>query len=127
MAIISVSLTKEALEELDKTVSLGGYKSRSDALRYSINLISKDLEKTGTIKGKISGILVLMHEEKYEHAFSKARHDFEDLIKTSIHNQLGEGKCLEIFILEGKSEKVAELMKACRKSGRAEYLKLITT
>lgn len=127
MAIISVSLPKEALDELDKTVSSGGYKSRSDALRYSINLISKDLEKTEAVNGKINGVLVLMHEEKYEHAFSKARHDFEDLIKTSIHNQLGKGKCLEMFILEGNSEKVTELMKACRKSGRAEYLKLITT
>jgi CopG family nickel-responsive transcriptional regulator len=127
MAIISISLPKEALDELDKTVAVGGYKSRSDALRYSINLISKDLEKTETVNGKITGVLVLMHEEKYEHAFSKARHDFEGLIKTSIHNQLGGEKCLELFILEGTSEKVTELMKACRKSGRAEYLKLITT
>ncbi|MBD3260383.1 MAG: hypothetical protein GF334_01675 [Candidatus Altiarchaeales archaeon] len=127
MAIISVSLPQETLEELDKTVLIGGYKSRSDALRYSINLISKDLEKTETADNKITGVLVLMHEEKHEHAFSKARHDFEELIKTSIHNQLGGGKCLELFILEGEAKKVSELMKACRKSGRAQYLKLITT
>lgn len=127
MTIISVSLPEEALRELDNTVATGGYKSRSDALRYSINLISKDLEKTKAADGKKTGVLVLIHDEKYENAFSKARHDFEDLIKTSIHNQLGEGKCLELFILEGDCEKVTELMKVCRKSGRAEYLKLITT
>jgi len=127
MAIISVSLPKEAVDKLDEIVTTGGYKSRSDALRYSINLISKDLEKTDEMKGKLTGVLVLIHEEEYEHAFSKARHDFENLIKTSIHNQLGGGKCLELFILEGNSKKVSELMKTCRKSGRAEYLKLITT
>jgi CopG family transcriptional regulator, nickel-responsive regulator len=127
MAIISASLPEEALEELDKTVSKGGYKSRSDALRSAISIISKDLGKTDDANGKIAGVLVLVHEEKHEHAFSKARHDFEDLIKTSIHNQLGEGKCLELFILEGSSQKVAQLMKDCRKSGRAQCLKLITT
>ena len=85
------------------------------------------MDESKEIDGRVSGVLVLVHDEKYEQVFSKARHDFEDLIKTSIHNQLGGGKCLELFLLEGESEKVTELLKACRKSGRAEYLKLITT
>lgn len=127
MAVISVSVPRHALDELDRIVSEGGYKSRSDAVKYSIGLISKELEKTQDPDKRINGVLVLIHEERHEHAFSKARHDFEDLIKTSIHNQLGNEKCLELFILEGKYEEVANLMRACRKSGRAQYLRLITT
>jgi CopG family transcriptional regulator, nickel-responsive regulator len=89
--------------------------------------LSKETRYERGMHDRVSGILVLMHDERHEHSFSKARHDFEELIKTSIHNQLGEGKCLEIFILEGEAAKVSELMKTCRKSGHAEYLKLITT
>lgn len=127
MSIISISLPEETIKELDRIVTQGGFKGRSDAVRNSINLTLRDLEKTHEINGKITGVLILVHDEKHEHAFSKARHDFEDLIKTLIHNQLGNNKCLELFILEGESKKVNELIKTCRKSGRAEYLKLITT
>jgi CopG family nickel-responsive transcriptional regulator len=127
MGIISVSLPEEAIKKLDKVVFLGGFKGRSDAVRSSLSLLARDFENTQDINGKINGVLVLVHDERYEHAFSEARHEFEGLIKTLIHNQLGGGKCLELFVLEGESEKVTELIKVCRKSGRAEYLKLITT
>ncbi len=126
MAIISVSLKDETVRELDRLVASGGYKGRSDAVKSAVQLLSRE---TGRDKasGKVSGILILIHDERHESAFSDARHEFEGLIKTLIHNQLGEGKCLELFILEGEHEKVEELIKACRKSGRADYLKLITT
>jgi CopG family nickel-responsive transcriptional regulator len=126
MTIISVSLKDETIRELDRLVDAGGYKGRSDAVKTAVHLLAKETA-TQQKEGKISGILILIHDEKYEAAFSAARHRFEDLIKTMIHNQLGSGKCLELFILEGDFRQVDELIFACRKSGRAEYLKLITT
>ena len=127
MAIISVSLKNETIAELDKLINTGGYKSRSDAVKTAVHLLSREIDEQNRADGKVSGILILIHDERHEAAFSNARHQFEDLIKTLIHNQLGAGKCLELFLLEGRSEEVKELIKACRKSGRAEYLKLITT
>ena len=127
MAIVSVSLKSETLNELDRLVRQGGYKGRSDAVKTAVHLLSREIEQQAGMDGKVSGILILVHDERYEAAFSNARHQFEDIIKTLIHNQIGRGKCLELFILEGDYTQVEELLKACRKSGRAQYLKLITT
>jgi len=127
MAIVSVSLKSETLNELDRLVRQGGYKGRSDAVKTAVHLLSREIEQQEGMDGKVSGILILVHDERYEAAFSNARHQFEDIIKTLIHNQIGRGKCLELFILEGDYTQVEELLKACRKSGRAQYLKLITT
>ncbi|MFZ2455113.1 MAG: CopG family ribbon-helix-helix protein [Candidatus Altiarchaeia archaeon] len=126
MSVISVSLTEETIEELDKIVGSGGYRGRSDAVNAAINLLSRETDQYPK-EGKMSGILILIHNEKYEAAFSEARHKFEGLIKTMVHNQIGRRKCLELFILEGECKEVEALIKACRKSGRADYLKLITT
>ncbi|MFH0861811.1 MAG: CopG family ribbon-helix-helix protein [Candidatus Altiarchaeota archaeon] len=126
MTVISVSLPEETIREIDRMVGSGGYKGRSDAVKSSVHYLSKELNLLEKSEGRVSGILVLIHDEKHENAFSKARHEFEGLIKTLIHNQVGGGKCLELFILEGESAKVGELIRACRRSGRAEYLKLIT-
>jgi CopG family nickel-responsive transcriptional regulator len=127
MPIISVSLKEDTIKELDRLVNSGGYKSRSDAVKTAVHLLSREIDQQKKIDGKVSGILILIHDEKHEASFSNARHEFENLIKTLVHNQLGGGKCLELFILEGDYEQIEELIKACRKSGRAEYLKLITT
>ncbi|MFC2162132.1 CopG family ribbon-helix-helix protein [Candidatus Altiarchaeota archaeon] len=127
MSVISVSLPEQAVSELDDIVRDGGFKGRSDAIRNSISLLSKDLQESKSIDGNINGVLVLIHEERHEQAFSKARHEFEEVIKTSIHNQLGNGKCLELFLLDGEAENVANLLKVMRKCGRADYLRLIKT
>jgi CopG family nickel-responsive transcriptional regulator len=125
MAIISLSLPTNMLDEVDKLAREGGYKGRSDAIRDGIMQLSRDLAQGRGIKGRVSGALLLAHDEDDEEAFSEARHKFESLIKTSIHNQLPGDKCLEVFILEGDANDVQELVKACRRSGKARQLKLV--
>ncbi len=127
MGIISISADERTLKGLEDAIKDGGYKGRSDAFRAALNLLIAEQNQQTQIKGMIKGILIVIHAEKHEADFSHARHQFEKLIKTSIHNQLGDEKCLELFILEGPAEEVKTLLKTCRKSGRAEYLKLITT
>ena len=127
MGIISISVKDQTQKELDKIIQEGGFKGRSDAFRAAINLLSREQIQQKKLTGTVSGVLIVIHDEKHESDFSHARHQFEKVIKTSIHNQLGDEKCLELFILEGKANEVKTLMKECRKSGRAEYLKLITT
>ena len=127
MGIISISADDRTLKGLEDAIKDGGYRGRSDAFRASLNLLIAEQKQQVQMKGLIRGILIVIHAEKHEADFTHARHKFEKLIKTSVHNQLGDEKCLEIFILEGPAEDVMRLLKACRKSGRGEYLKLITT
>ena len=127
MGIISISVKEQTEKELEKIIHEGGFKGRSDAFRASINLLAREQMQQKELRGTVSGVLIVIHDEKHEADFSHARHQFEKVIKTSIHNQLGGEKCLELFILEGRANDVKTLMKECRKSGRADYIKLITT
>lgn len=127
MGVISISVNNQTNKELERIIREGGFKGRSDAFRAAIHLLSREQNQQKSLVGKVSGVLIVIHDEKHEADFSHARHEFEKVIKTSIHNQLGQGKCLELFILEGQATEVKTLLKECRKSGRAEYLKLITT
>ncbi|VVB53914.1 Putative nickel-responsive regulator [uncultured archaeon] len=125
MTIVSLSLPENQLMELDAIARKGGYGGRSDALRAAVKLLSKEHSKEKSIKGRVSGALLLLHDEKDEAAFTEARHRYEGLIKTLVHNQLGNDKCLEVFIFEGDAADVQDLIKALRKSGKAEDIKLV--
>ena len=125
MTVISASLPQNLVKELDRLTESGGYSSRSDTIRAGIKLLASEKRQQDKGKGRISAALLLVHDEKDEEAFFAARHDFEEVIKTSVHNQLKDDKCLEIFILDGDFEKIQSLLLACRKSGKADYLKLV--
>ena len=125
MTIISLSIPDEMLRQLDRLVKDGGYGGRSDALRQGVKMLSEEHRRQKAVSGRVSGAMLLVHDEDDEDAFSHAKHGHESLIKTLIHNQLGGGKCLEVFILEGEASEVESLVRMCRKSGKAQYLKTL--
>ena len=92
MGIISISVKDQAKKELEKIIEEGGYKGRSDAFRAAMHLLSREQRQQKELTGNIGGVLIVIHDEKHEAVFSHARHRFEELIKTSIHNQLGGEK-----------------------------------
>jgi CopG family transcriptional regulator, nickel-responsive regulator len=125
MAIVSLSLPGRLLDELDALTESGGFGNRSDTVRSAIKLLASEQRQQHSARGEVSAVLLLVHDERDEAAFAEARHRFEDIIKTLIHNHLHDGKCLEIFILEGDVKKLNELIETCRKSKKADYVKLI--
>jgi len=125
MVIVSLSLPQNLLDDLDSIQKSGGFGNRSDTIRAAVKLLAAEERQMRSIAGRISAVLLLVHDEEDEQAFAEARHSFEDVIKTLIHNQLKNGKCLEIFMLEGEAGKINDLIQACRKSKKADYLKLV--
>jgi CopG family transcriptional regulator, nickel-responsive regulator len=126
MAIVSLSMPGKLLAELDGLAREGGFNNRSDAVRAAVKLLSAERRQERRISGRLSAVLLLVHDERDEDAFHEARHSHEDIIKTTVHNQLGGGKCLELFILEGEARKIADLIRAFRNRRKAEYIRLVT-
>lgn len=125
MAIISISLNDQILKEIDGLKENAGYAGRSDVIRNAVrNLIAETKEST-KLQGRIDGVLLVVHDDLHTEEVSTTRHKFERIIKTHIHNQLENHKCLEIFVVSGNADAVTQLEESMRTNRKLGFVKLI--
>ena len=125
MTIISVSLNENILRDIEKIKNDYGYSGRSEVIRAGVRLLiseSKDIEK---LFGEINSILLVIHHHDSESAVSEIKHDFKDITKTQIHSHFEKEKCLEIFVLQGKAEKIKEMYRLFNTNKKMDIVKLI--
>lgn len=125
MPIVSVSLNEKLLEEIDNIRDEIGFSGRSEVIRASARMLIADNKEKENLDGEINSILVLIHGQEVEDRVTEIKHDFEDIINTQIHSHLKENKCMEIFILDGMSDRIKELWKMFQKSRKIDYINLI--
>lgn len=120
--IISMSLSDSLLKEID---SVKGFSGRSEVIRSGIKLLLDDLKEKERLTGHAECVLIMMHDKKYEDAFIKTKHRYEEIINTQVHSNLCHGKCLELFVLHGSAERIADFLADIRKNKRADFVKLV--
>ncbi|MCK4476384.1 MAG: CopG family ribbon-helix-helix protein [Methanophagales archaeon] len=125
MTIISISLTDEILEEIDRLQKELGFSGRSEVMRAGARMLLADNKEKEALEGRLNSVLLLIHAQKVEDTVTEIKHEFEDIISTQIHNHLREDKCLEVFILEGDAARVKQLVRLFHASGKMDYVKLI--
>ncbi|MFB5605996.1 MAG: CopG family ribbon-helix-helix protein, partial [Nitrosarchaeum sp.] len=111
MPIISISLNQEILSELDKLQKTMGFSGRSEAIRAGIRtFVSEEKQKT-ELTGNIHAILLVVHNDEFDHVVSGIKHNFEDLITTHLHSKIEGKKCMELFVIDGDAERVSTITK----------------
>jgi CopG family nickel-responsive transcriptional regulator len=125
MTIVSLSLNNKILEELDKIQKEMGFSGRSEVIRAGVRTLLADMKERTELSGKIKAVLLLIHDHKAEDAVTNIKHDFLDIVYTQLHNRFREGKCLEIFILDGEAGRVKQLVQSFQKNERIEQVKLV--
>jgi len=125
MTIISISLTDEILEEIDRLQKELGFSGRSEVMRAGARMLLADNKEKEALEGGLNSVLLLIHAQKVEDVVTEIKHEFEDIISTQIHNHLREDKCLEVFILEGDAARIKQLLRLFQTSGKMDYVKLI--
>jgi CopG family transcriptional regulator, nickel-responsive regulator len=125
MNIISMSLNDKILEEINKIQEEQGYSGRSEVIRAGLRLLISESKNSEKITGHIKSILILIHNHDDEQVVSEIKHKFKGVTKTQIHSHFRENKCLEIFILEGDSEKIKEMVQLFKTSKKMDLIKLI--
>jgi len=125
MPIISISLTDEILNEIDKLQHELGVSGRSEVMRAGARMLLADNKEKENLEGRLNSVLLLIHAQKVEGTVTEIKHKYEDIISTQIHNHLREDKCLEVFILEGDAGRIKQLVSLFRASGKMDYVKLI--
>ena len=124
MTIISLSLNEAMLQELDSVQKAMGFSGRSEAIRAAIWMLLGEF-KEESLTGKVRGILLLIHEHEAESLVTNVKHNFLDIIHTQLHNRFKEGKCLELFLLEGEADRVREMTRTFQKTDSIEVTRLV--
>lgn len=107
MVVISVSLSGPELEKFDRLVQHFGFGSRSSAVRDALYhfIASHQLE----LEGHQDLAVTLVYTAGRQDAVNRVAHQFEDVIRTSLHNHLEE-TCVDVFIVHGDGARVHGLL-----------------
>ena len=126
MPIVSISLNDDILSEIDKLKKSMGFSGRSEAIRAGIrNFVSETKQKT-ELSGIVHAILLVVHNDEFDHIVSGIKHNFEDLITTHLHSKIEGKKCMELFVIDGEAERVSTITKDFQTNKKMDTVKLVT-
>ncbi|MDH3834683.1 MAG: CopG family ribbon-helix-helix protein [Nitrosopumilus sp.] len=125
MPIVSISLNDEILTELDKLQSSLGFSGRSEAIRAGIRTFVSEEKQKADLSGSIHAILLVIHNDEFDHVVSGITHNFEDLITTHLHSKIEKEKCMELFVIDGEAEKVSTMTKDFQTNKNMDTVKLV--
>ncbi|MBD3389751.1 hypothetical protein GF415_02230 [Candidatus Micrarchaeota archaeon] len=108
MEIISVSMDKGQLAELDRIQEKLGFGSRSKLLRATIDSMLNEYNVLESRRGHTDAVFTVTHASHGADSLSRLLNEFEDVIKTEVH-QHHKSICLRVLISCGDAKRVKEL------------------
>lgn len=125
--ILSISVSSEFEEEMNTLLREMKFSGRSEMVRAGLRKLLSDYRETEKLTGKKDCILLVVHNKQAEHDVTLAKHEFDDIIATQIHNNLRGGKCLELFFLQGNATRIKSMYNNFETNKKIEYVKLVVT
>ena len=125
MPIVSISLNDEILTELDKLQKSMGFSGRSEAIRAGIRSFVSEEKQKSDLSGDLHAILLVVHNDEFDHVVSGITHNFEDLITTHLHSKIDKEKCMELFVIHGDAEKISTITKDFQINKNMDTVKLV--
>ena len=126
MTIVSISLNEEILTELDNLQKTMGFSGRSEAIRAGIRSFVADEKQKAELSGNVHAILLVVHNDEFDHIVSGIKHNFEDLITTHLHSKIEGEKCMELFVIDGEAERVSTITRDFQTNKKMDTVKLVT-
>ena len=125
MTIVSVSLSKELLSDVNKLQKRLGFTGRSEIIRASVRTMISEEKKKEDLVGDIHALFLVTHDEKSDDEINEMRHTYDKLITTHLHNKIDRDKCLEIFVLRGDANQIRGMTKLFQSNKKMDNVKLI--
>ena len=111
MSIISVSLPKELLEELDAVLGENKSATRSEVLRQAVRSYLIEYKELDKVVGDVIATVSVFYEKKEQNdELFKLQHEFSDMITAYLHSHLTETSCLEVMVVKGPSKRLKSLI-----------------
>jgi CopG family nickel-responsive transcriptional regulator len=125
MSVVSVSLNKTLLEDIDEFMDEQGFSGRSEVMRTAVRALLRDRKEISGLEGEVNAVVLVTHEDEDSAEIDEIQHDYQETITTQLHNHMSDHKCLEVFMLHGNAEKVKELYNKLEASSKVEQAKMI--
>ena len=94
-------------------------------VRAAIRLMMEDAKEKDSLKGRVSALIAVTHDQKDEGPITLLKHQFEEIVKTHIHSKITPGSCVELFLVEGEGSRIASMTKAFQKEDKMKSVKLL--
>lgn len=127
MAIISISLNKNILAEMDKIQKSLGFSGRSELIRAGIRSLLSEEKRRKDITGFIYALLLAIHDEKSDDQVTEMGHTFDKVINTHLHSKIEKDKCLEIFLLKGDASEINDMTRQFQGNRNMDNVELVVT
>ena len=125
MTIVSISLSKDLLDDLNKLRKRLGFTGRSEIIRASVRTMLSEEKKKEDLIGDIHALFLVTHDEKSDDEINEMRHTYDKLITTHLHNKIDRDRCLEIFVLKGNANQIRGMNKLFQSNKKMDNVKLI--
>ncbi|HNU35341.1 MAG TPA: CopG family ribbon-helix-helix protein [Methanomassiliicoccales archaeon] len=125
MPIISVSLTEKNVEDLESLQKDLGFGGRSEAIRAALRTLLAETSERRSMVGQVDGVLIMVNDACASGSIHDIYHDNHPLIKTHVHNHLGNHKCMNMMVLSGDAVKINSLLDQMHRLEGIAYLKFI--
>jgi CopG family nickel-responsive transcriptional regulator len=113
MTVISITLPNELLNKFDEFMKMRGYYSRSEAFRDAVRNLIAEAEIAKLETGNVAATIMITCDyarRDIDLRMTELRHEFDDVVVENVHRHIDERYCLEIFIAQGKNERILDLV-----------------
>jgi CopG family nickel-responsive transcriptional regulator len=113
MTVISITLPNDLLLKFEGFMKARGYYSRSEAFRDAVRnlIVEADIAKLET--GAVAATIMITSDyarRDVDLRMTEVRHEFDDVVVENVHRHIEDKYCLEIFIAQGKNERILDLI-----------------
>jgi CopG family nickel-responsive transcriptional regulator len=125
MSIISISLPKELLKELDSILGEERNATRSKVLRQALRMYVSEYKELDKIKGDTVATITVLYEKIEKNAeLFRLQHEFSDMITAYLHSHLTEMSCLEVMVIKGSPTRLKNLVDGLKANKRVKKIKI---
>lgn len=126
MVVVSISLNKQMIAEIDRLRGVMGFSGRSETIRAGIRSISTEQKQASEMTGSVHAILLVLHRDEFDSVVAGLREGFEDLITMHLHSKIEGDKCMDLFVVAGEAGRVADVTRRFRTNDNMDTVKLVT-
>jgi CopG family nickel-responsive transcriptional regulator len=124
--VISLSFPEQLVKEMDKVQESLGYTGRSEFVRSGIRLLLQDIKERDALAGEVTAVIIVTHTEENEEPVTRIKHQYDEIVRTHIHNKITKNNCVELFLLEGEGSKATSMANDFQKEDGIRTVKLVT-
>lgn len=126
MSVTSISLPTSTRRQLDEIKREKGYSSRSEVIRDAIRSYLSEYEMSKYLTGNLTATITAMYSQSGPHLddiLFHLRHEYDDIVKGNLHMHINEDNCAEIFVAEGRADRVSNFIQRIRAIRGIEQVK----